>query len=597
MVVFTGDLSPRASGSASLGVDMSNGMGGFTTDIRPYAHMHMNSGVWHDQSGQSGVLRYSRAAGGFEISIDGGATFSLVASASPIDLDDAYEIGNEINQNQRALPPGLSPMVIGQVPVLIKHATPGAGNSNGARSLEQGREDAGIIASGFSITPNVPNSFAYGALGPGFLHLQASGTQSTAPVSFVIGLGNVGSVLDNLGIFSTDAVMQWNVRGITISTDAGEADGDVAVNTGNASNGLGGQITLNPFAGSGQLNYNFGPYQSWYIKTSDDGTGGPFGNGEWPIAHSGQVAEMIIRAGGSAQSLQAAYDGGNQINHRRDLIGYKGAVVRETIPGGGISFVSNADITTNKSGKYGLAVSGFTLTPNTPNSYAIAVLNSDSLTFASSGSVSVLSRNMFMGYPIGLPDPFTVSTNGSLRIVAGDLTGTGRGGQIQLQAFGASGSLEYRFGPHQAWAARLTHSSTGGPANDGFWPIPHSGQVLEMIARTPKSKAITIERPAVNQDLTIWYTNEAIVITEIESILRGSFDASGQFAIRFGSDRSQVGTSVTTLPITCTNRTTGQITTSFASASIPADNWVWIGVSGVSGVSTAQLNVTLQYLN
>jgi hypothetical protein len=155
--------------------------------------------------------------------------------------------------------------------------------------------------------------------------------------------------------------------------------------------------------------------------------------------------------------------------------------------------------------------------------------------------------------------------------------------------------MQFRFGPHQGWAAKLTHSSTGGPANDGFWPLPHSGQILEMIARTPKSKAITIERPAVNQDLTMWYTNEPITVTEVESVVRGAIDASGSFSIRYGSDRSAVGTELTTLPISCTSRTTGQITTSFAAASIPADNWVWIGVSGVSGVATQHMNVTLQY--
>lgn len=52
--------------------------------------------------------------------------------------------------------------------------------------------------------------------------------------------------------------------------------------------------------------------------------------------------------------------------------------------------------------------------------------------------------------------------------------------QVQLTAFN-SGILEYRFGPHQAWYEKLTHSSTGGPFNDGYWPIAHSGQVAAMI--------------------------------------------------------------------------------------------------------------------
>jgi hypothetical protein len=156
---------------------------------------------------------------------------------------------------------------------------------------------------------------------------------------------------------------------------------------------------------------------------------------------------------------------------------------------------------------------------------------------------------------------------------------------------------------HDTWYMRnLFDGTTGGPIGNGEWPIAHSGNVSEMIQRAidgvgggTKSKAITIERPAVNNDLTIWFTDEEITISEIESVLRGDFDASGQFAIRHSTDRSLAGTEVTAEAITCTSRSTGEITTSFASATIPANSWIWIGVSGVSGVSTQQLGVTIQY--
>lgn len=592
----TGDLLPQASGSASIGVNQTNGSP--TSTILPYNHVHMISGVWHDQSGQSGVLRYNRAAGGFEVSIDGGATFSLVASTTSIDLDDAYEVGNEINQNRRTLSPtALSEggMVIGQVPVLIKHVIPGAGNTNGARSLVQGREDAGVIASGFSLTPNLPNTFAYGALGPGFLHLQASGTPSASPVSFVIGLGNVGSIVDNLGIFSTDAVMQWNIRGLTISTDAGEADGNIAINTGNVSNGLGGQVTLSPFAGSGQLNYNFGPYQSWYIKTSDS-NGGPFGNGEWPIAHSGQVAAMISASiTGNAGNLNAAYTNGNEINMRRDNNDRNvGVVVKET---NGVAAFDLQQAASLAHLNYGIAVSGGT----GANGFAFTKLIPNGLYVKSSGTASTSQSAMAIGYISSLPQTAFLAAQHDLSFTVlrnlGYTAGTANqpGGQINLSAFIGSGQIEYRYGPFQSWAMKVRNVGTGGPAGDGFHPIPHSGQINLMVLRAPKAKAITIERPAVNNDLTIWYTNEPITITEVESVLRGGFDASGQFSIRYDSDRSAVGTELTTLPITCTNRSTGQITTSFAAPNIPADNWIWIGVSGVSGVATTQMNVTIQY--
>jgi hypothetical protein len=594
----TGDLNPQGSGTASIGVNQIDGKGGFGTSIKPYAHVHMNSGVWHDNSGQSGVLRYNRAAGGFEVSIDGGATFALVASTISIDLDDAYEVGNEINQNQRTLSPtALSDggMVIGQVPVLIKHATPGAGNTNGSRSLVQGREDAGVIASGFSLTSNLPNTFAYSALGPGFLHLQASGTQSTAPRFFAIGLGNVGSIIEGLGIFSTDAAMQWNARDISIATDAGEADGNVVINTGNTSNGLGGQISLEPFGSSGRLEFRFGPHQAWYEKLTHSSTGGPANDGFWPLPHSGQIAQMIANAGGGAQSLQAAYNGGNEIalqvdNSFRD----RGVVIRDKNTSQAGVVAAKTDITLN----YSLAASGFT-GPN--GEFAFHKMMPNGMLIRSSGIAGQPTSVFGLGYQDLAPRIVTVFTDSTIAItgqqdfsvLAGIVSQSG--GQVALKAFTGSGEIQYRYGPHQSWAMKVRNIATGGTSSDGFWPIPHSGYIDTMILRAIKTKAITIERPALNQDLTIWYTNEPITIIEVESVVRGTADASGSFAIRYGSSRALSGTELTTTAIQCTSRSTGQITSSFDAPTIPADNWVWIGVSGVSGVPTTQLNVTLQY--
>ena len=77
MVRLNGDLIPGSSGQAHLGVNGGVGDAFDITTLTPFGHIHMNSGVWHDPlTGQSGVLRYSQAAGAFQISIDGGRTFS-----------------------------------------------------------------------------------------------------------------------------------------------------------------------------------------------------------------------------------------------------------------------------------------------------------------------------------------------------------------------------------------------------------------------------------------------------------------------------------------------------------------------------------------
>lgn len=86
MVRLNGDLIPGSSGQAHLGVNGGVGDAFDITTLAPFGHIHMNSGVWHDpMTGQSGVLRYSQAAGAFQISVDGGKTFtSLVTSAGTV---------------------------------------------------------------------------------------------------------------------------------------------------------------------------------------------------------------------------------------------------------------------------------------------------------------------------------------------------------------------------------------------------------------------------------------------------------------------------------------------------------------------------------
>jgi len=59
MAQFVGDLAPRGSGTASLGVDQI-GFGGFNlAELFPFAHVHANSGILHDpMMGTSGVFRF-----------------------------------------------------------------------------------------------------------------------------------------------------------------------------------------------------------------------------------------------------------------------------------------------------------------------------------------------------------------------------------------------------------------------------------------------------------------------------------------------------------------------------------------------------------
>ena len=85
---FNGDLVPTTSGFANLGVNVeSNAQNAFDiTSVRPFNHIHMVSGVFHDPvQGQSGVLRYNREQAAFQISVDGGLTFNNLSAGAGVD--------------------------------------------------------------------------------------------------------------------------------------------------------------------------------------------------------------------------------------------------------------------------------------------------------------------------------------------------------------------------------------------------------------------------------------------------------------------------------------------------------------------------------
>lgn len=303
-----GDLWPQGSGVAALGAELTNG--GLTGEVRPFAHVHALSGVYHNGVGSSGIIRF--ANGVFEQSVDGGQTFTTLGAGSAlVDLQDAYDSGNEIDLNSSAATPDVATLQQTTIhtPVFVKQITPGAGN-RGGHNLLQSLKDASIVASGFSLTPNLTNTFCYTAIGPSFIGLQGSGTPGSHPASFLIEAGSQGiaaMTASGTFIFSSQGAMLFTI------TEGGQGN-DVQFLAGAIAQ-PGGQVKFQPFLGSGQLEYRFGPHQSWYIKTSSSSTSGPFGDGFNPLVPSGQILQMILEngGGGGASTLQEAYDNGASI--------------------------------------------------------------------------------------------------------------------------------------------------------------------------------------------------------------------------------------------------------------------------------------------
>ena len=107
-------------------------------------------------------------------------------------------------------------------------------------------------------------------------------------------------------------------------------------------------------------------------------------------------------------------------------------------------------------------------------------------------------------------------------------------------------------------------------------------------------KSITIEDPTASEDISAFFTNEAITVTEIRAVLVGSSTPSVTWTVRHGTDRSAAGAEVVTGGTTTTSTTTGDDVTSFNDATIVADSFVWIETTAQSG-TVDELHITIVY--
>lgn len=110
-----------------------------------------------------------------------------------------------------------------------------------------------------------------------------------------------------------------------------------------------------------------------------------------------------------------------------------------------------------------------------------------------------------------------------------------------------------------------------------------------------KKAGITYTNPTNSDDYTIFFTDDAITITQMNAVLaNGSSTPSVTWTVRHSTDRSAVGNEVVTSGTTTTSITSGSEVTSFNDATVPASSWVWLETTAKSG-TVPELSVTLEY--
>ena len=107
-------------------------------------------------------------------------------------------------------------------------------------------------------------------------------------------------------------------------------------------------------------------------------------------------------------------------------------------------------------------------------------------------------------------------------------------------------------------------------------------------------KSVSIENPTDSEDITLFFVDEAITISQLTSVLVGSDTPSVTWTLRHDPDRSAAGTEVITDGTTTTSTSTGTQTTSFDDETIPANSWVWLETTDQSG-TVGLLNISIEY--
>ena len=128
---------------------------------------------------------------------------------------------------------------------------------------------------------------------------------------------------------------------------------------------------------------------------------------------------------------------------------------------------------------------------------------------------------------------------------------------------------------------QATHHQTGETWRRSFntvWGAWRKVVDSENIA----TRSFILDNPSASSNRKILRTSNAVTVTRITATVRGSSSPTCTFSIVFGTDRTTAtGTLVSST--TVTNTTTGQDLTLLLNGVIPANNHVWVQVSGVGG--------------
>jgi hypothetical protein len=103
-------------------------------------------------------------------------------------------------------------------------------------------------------------------------------------------------------------------------------------------------------------------------------------------------------------------------------------------------------------------------------------------------------------------------------------------------------------------------------------------------------KSLTIAYPVSGDNLTLFYTEGITNLLRVAAVIRGTGSPSVTYVLKYASNRSAVGTSATAS--TTASSTTTASTATIQNMPIPADVFLWLEITAISGNPT-ELNITV----
>lgn len=157
-----------------------------------------------------------------------------------------------------------------------------------------------------------------------------------------------------------------------------------------------------------------------------------------------------------------------------------------------------------------------------------------------------------------------------------------------------AGILLYSFSG--STVTRINVPERVGPKNQMQLRIPSEAGILNYtpptgLANLELPKSISITAPVAGDDFTLFRADTDVTLTAVVAVLQGTSSPSVTFVIKYAPDRTDPGTAAT-ISTTVTSLTTGT-SVALDQMPIPADSFVWLEISAVSGV-VDELSITLE---